>query len=150
MNAVAKREYKINSNKKEIRLTKTGYKGIERELSSTNLLGRRVIETILDGIYKKDKYYYDEDYSENNTMWNSYNCVIKSSAKCDDGDKFDEQTGMRICETKADLKYHNMMYNRYVYIDYVLGKLKLAISKLEKKHLEKIERLERDLDQYQK
>ena len=137
---MTKREYKIDPEKKEVRLTKSGYKGIKSELSSVDFISKCIAWSILDSIYITN--FYDH------TMWFSKNCRIDAIAKCDDEDKFDEKIGMQICDAKADLKYHNMMYNRYVYIDYVLGKLKLAIAKLEKKHLEKIERLEKDLDQY--
>lgn len=146
---MTKREYKIDPEKKEVRLKKSGYKGICRELSFINLTGKNVIELILNYSYLD----FIENSEKTDVIDNSmfiFPNDINTTAKCSDDDIFDEKTGMRICDVKADLKYHNMMYNRYVYIDYVLGKLKLAIAKLEKKHLEKIERLERDLDQYVK
>ena len=138
---MTKSEYKVDPEKKEVRLTKSGYKGIKSELSSVDFVSKGIISDILDSTYLIMN---SGDY----TMWFPNDCIVNTVAKCDDEDDFDEMTGKRICDAKADLKYHNMMYNRYVYADYVLGKLKLAIAKLEKKHWEKIERLERDLDQY--
>lgn len=143
---MATKEYKINSEKKEVRLRKFGYKGIDREISSMCDVGKDIVWDLLANTYLKE----ENDRVIDDTMFFKSECKVTVSAKCADEDYFDEDIGMRICEVKADLKYHNMMYNRYVYIDYMLGKIKLAIAKLEKKHLEKIERLERDLDQYQK
>ena len=138
------KEYQIDSDKKEIKLSKRGYRGIANEISSMCDVGKGIVEELLDDVYLK----VENDRLIDETMFFKDTCKVTVSAKCSDEDDFDEDTGMRICEVKADLKYHNMMYNRYVYIDYMLGKIKLAIAKLEKKHLEKIERLERDLDQY--
>lgn len=140
------KEYKIDSDKKEVKLSKHGYRGIANEISSMCDAGKDIVWNLLGDTYLRE----ENDRFIDDTMFFKNTCKISVSAKCADEDDFDEDIGMRICEVKADLKYHNMMYNRYVYIDYMLGKIKLAIAKLEKKHLEKIERLERDLDQYVK
>ena len=132
------REYECDQAKKEVRLHASGYKGIKNELSSATWLEKMIVGDILWDIYNETN------------MWESSGCNINVSTKCQDSDEYDEKTGKEICNIKADLKYHNMMYNRYVYVDYVLGKLKIAIAKLEKKHMEKMERLEKDLDQYMK
>lgn len=132
------REYDVNYDEKKVTLKATGYKGINKELSCLEQIQKSIVRIILRYAYPFDKYLYGQ---------NSY---ISTTAKCDNVDDFDVETGKRICDIKADLKYHNAMYNRYVYVEYMLGKIKVAIAKLEKKHMEKIERLERDLDQYVK
>lgn len=136
------REYECDQAKKEVRLHASGYKGIKNELSSIgkfSKIGKIIVSLILV-----------DHYGSKNTMFFQNDCSVNSHATCQDGDEYNENIGKEICNIKSDLKYHNMMYNRYVYVDLVLGKLKLAILEFEKKHMEKMERLEKDLDQYMK
>jgi hypothetical protein len=130
------RIYKVNKELKRIDSLAT-YKGIKKEISSFDKRSKGVVYSILMDLY------------ENKPMWGE-NCQIEMNALCDPRDTFDETKGKEICNIKSDLKYHQMLYNRYLSIYWTISILKMRIEKIMRKHQEKIERLERDLNQYVK
>lgn len=131
------RTFKCEPDKKKTTLNAWKYKGIRNEMSSVDSLGKEVTRYILKSLYGR-------------AMWYTGDCEVVVSAHCADGDEYDEKVGKEICNVKADLKYHKMMYNRYLSIVWTLSMLKFKLEKLMNMHQEKIERLEKDLDQYVK
>lgn len=129
------RTFKCDPDKKKTTLDAYMYRGIGDELSSVDTLGRDITRFILRHLYGR-------------TMWFTGDCEVKSSAKCADGDNYSEKVGKEVCNVKADLKYHKMMYDRYLGVVWTLSMLKFKLEKLMNMHQEKIERLEKDLDQY--
>ena len=121
-------------------LKASGYKGIAREMSSEDFMTRLITICALNELYK--------DAFENRMIYDDFS--IHSKAKCADDDEYNSTVGREICNVKADLKYHRKMYDRYSMIAWVLWEVSKKLTKYIEMHQEKIERLERDLDQYVK
>ena len=127
--------FAIDKHNGKIFINAGGYKGISEELSSEDELTQEVVSYILH-------------YSYGKPMWYSTDCVVDATATCDKEDEFNEKTGKTICESKAALKYHQKMYDRYLKVAWLLKKISDRMMKFVELHQKKIERLEKDLEQF--
>ena len=131
------RKFHESKDHKTTILKASGYKGIGREMSSEDFITRLIAICTLNELYKDKRMLYDD-------------FVITAKSKCADDDEYNTTVGREICNVKADLKYHRKMYDRYSMIAWVLWEVSKKLTKYIEMHQEKIERLERDLDQYVK
>lgn len=84
---------------------------------------------------------------ESNPM-NGCNPCIKAIARCTSGDAFDEDKGMDVANTKADLKYHKRMVHDY---DKYIKRMKKAIEDIEtlqKVHSDKVQVIEKGMEEF--
>jgi hypothetical protein len=111
------------------------YKGIYRELSSEERITKGIVYYVLNKLCGK-------------TMWWDWQTGCDTQSKCSDEDTFDPKTGRDICNIKSDLNYHKKMYDRYLKVAWVLRRVSNRLMEYVDLHQKKIERLERNLDQY--
>lgn len=118
---------------KKTKLTAYGYRCIEKEMSSEDDFTKNITNYALDLLYDVPMH---------------YRFVVKSTAMCAEGDEYDPKKGEEICNVKADLKYHQKMYDRYLKVAWLLRKVSNRLMEYVDLHQKKIERLEKDLEQY--
>ena len=135
---MASRFFNCDSDLKEVKVSVYNYPGINKELSSEDAITKEIVNYTLKKLYGED------------IMWRQSETDINATSKCDSEDVYDEDAGKDICSIKADLKYHQKMYTRYLKVAWLLKKISNRLMKYVEVHQKKIERLERDLENYKK
>ena len=130
------RKFQDDKKHKITRLHAYLYRNISDEMSSEEQVTKDITSFVLSLLYE-------------NTMFYN-NCRTNVTATCADEDEYDPEIGREICNAKADLKYHKKMYDRYLKVAWVLRRVSNRLMEYVELHQRKIERLESDLDQYQK
>lgn len=102
---------------------------VVREGASVDSERKRLNALMMDAVYD-----YSNDY------------CAKGVARCMDGDKFVYSTGAAIAGAKADLKLHRKFESDYRHIVENLEEAVKEAKKLEAKHREKAECIEKTLD----
>ena len=133
---MASRFFDCNSDLKETKTSVYNYPGINKELSSEDVITKDIILFTLRKLYGED------------TMWRQSETYTDAKSKCDQDDIYDEEIGKDICSIKADLKYHQKMYTKYLKVAWLLKKISNKLMKYVDVHQKKIERLEKDLRNY--
>lgn len=111
------------------------YRGISREISSEEEVVKKITKFTLCLLYEFPLL---------------HSCGVYATSHCSPEDEYDEKKGKEVCNVKADLKYHKKMYDRYLKVAWMLRRVSNRLMDYVNMHQEKIERLEKDLDQYQK
>lgn len=127
------RDFFDDENNKKTKLIASNYKSITEEMSSEEAITKDITSFAMCLLYDKPML---------------YNCRSKATATCADDDEYDPAKGREICNVKADLKYHRKMYDRYLKLAWVLRRVSNRLMEYVDLHQKKIERLEKDLDQY--
>lgn len=102
---------------------------VAKEGASTDAERKRLNTLMMDALY---------DYADD--------CCSKGVARCMSGDEFDYSTGAAIAGAKADLKIHRKFASDYRHIVENLEAAVEEAKKLEAKHREKAECIEKTLD----
>lgn len=133
---MASRFFNCDSDLKEVKVSVYNYPGINKELSSEDAITKEIVHYTLKKLYGED------------IMWRQSETDINATSKCDSEDAYDENAGKDICSIKADLKYHQKMYTKYLKVAWLLKKISNKLMKYVDVHQKKIERLEKDLRNY--
>ena len=127
------REFFDDLKNRKTKLKAHGYKGVVDEMSSEEGFTKDVTNFTLCLLYDKPML---------------YDSTTRVTATCAGDDDYDPAKGREICNVKADLKYHQKMYDRYLKVAWLLRKVSNRLMEYVDFHQKKIERLEKDLKQY--